>query len=151
MSTLVLTFGSHSVQIHPESTPFSVGRDPDNDFFLDHDVVSGHHGKVIHEEGQFLFLDLSSTNGSFLKSSDGRSTRKSRIFLNGAGSIRLGVSGPEIAFAVSFDHGDATDGFPLSDQRGIECLQKGGHDIDFIGYLEERLAPTFDSPSKIPS
>ena len=47
----------------------SLGRDNDNDIQLHDSEVSRHHAEVRSDEGGFLFVDLNSSNGSFINGS----------------------------------------------------------------------------------
>lgn len=45
---------------------FTIGRKPDNDIVLPLDYVSGHHGRLEQQGGIWHYLDLNSTNGTFV-------------------------------------------------------------------------------------
>ena len=47
---------------------FTVGRDPDNTLQLHDTEVSRYHAEVHHEDNQFIWVDLDSSNGSFVNS-----------------------------------------------------------------------------------
>ena len=44
----------------------TIGRKPDNDLPIDNPAVSGHHARIIEEQGAFFIEDLGSTNGTFV-------------------------------------------------------------------------------------
>jgi pSer/pThr/pTyr-binding forkhead associated (FHA) protein len=44
----------------------TVGRADDNDIKIDNMAVSGHHAKIIKENGDFVLIDLNSLNGTFV-------------------------------------------------------------------------------------
>ncbi len=44
-----------------------VGRDPDCDYVLAHEMVSARHGRFSFHQNQWWYEDLKSTNGSFLE------------------------------------------------------------------------------------
>jgi len=44
----------------------AVGRDPSNDVFINHPVVSKHHAEIVKQDGKFFIVDLGSTNGTFV-------------------------------------------------------------------------------------
>ncbi len=43
-----------------------IGRDADNDFSIDHPVVSKHHAEIVKQGGKYFVVDLGSTNGTFV-------------------------------------------------------------------------------------
>ena len=45
---------------------FTVGRKPDNDIVLPHNYVSGYHGRLERRDTAWHYLDLGSTNGTFV-------------------------------------------------------------------------------------
>lgn len=47
--------------------PVTIGRLPDNLLVIDNPAVSGHHARVYKDGTQFVFEDLKSTNGSFVR------------------------------------------------------------------------------------
>jgi glycine betaine catabolism B len=54
------------VILSPESNPQQecrIGRHPDCELILDSPEVSGIHAKIIFQDGEYLFNDLSSRNG----------------------------------------------------------------------------------------
>jgi predicted component of type VI protein secretion system len=46
--------------------PITIGRLPDNTIPLDNLAVSGHHARVVEEQGQFVLYDENSTNGTYV-------------------------------------------------------------------------------------
>jgi len=67
MSKLTLKYEASVIKEIPLRKPqVSIGRSPDNDIVIDNLAVSGHHAKLLVEEGRFLVEDLSSMNGTFL-------------------------------------------------------------------------------------
>lgn len=44
----------------------SIGREPDNDFVVDEDTVSGRHARVVPRNGRWWIEDLGSTNGTWV-------------------------------------------------------------------------------------
>ncbi|MCK9463009.1 MAG: ATP-binding cassette domain-containing protein [Proteobacteria bacterium] len=44
----------------------TVGRAPDNDYVIDHPMVSGHHARLTSKDGGWLLEDLGAANGTFL-------------------------------------------------------------------------------------
>ena len=43
-----------------------IGRDPSNDFSIDHPVVSKYHAEIVKQGGKYFVVDLGSTNGTFV-------------------------------------------------------------------------------------
>lgn len=44
----------------------TIGRKSDNDLVIDNPAVSGHHARIVQEQGRFFVEDLGSTNGTFV-------------------------------------------------------------------------------------
>jgi len=44
----------------------TIGRDPSNDVYVNHPVVSKQHAEIVKQEGKFFIVDLGSTNGTFV-------------------------------------------------------------------------------------
>jgi ABC-type multidrug transport system ATPase subunit/ABC-type multidrug transport system permease subunit len=64
--------------VSPSRSPGMVirlGRDPDNDLVIDAPMVSGHHAKVVIQDGRATIEDLGSTNGTFVNTRDQPITR----------------------------------------------------------------------------
>jgi FHA domain len=69
MAKLILKYEASVIkEIHLRKPLLSIGRAPGNDIVIDNLAVSGHHAKVLVEEGRFFVEDLSSLNGTFLNS-----------------------------------------------------------------------------------
>ncbi len=83
---------------------FRLGRDPDNDISLDHDLVSGRHCVVISEPDGFRLRDLDSKNGTFLNDERIRDAR-----LSDRDRIRLCHGGPVLEFRVTIELEDEAD------------------------------------------
>ena len=67
MAKIILKYEASVIKEIPLRKPqVSVGRAPDNDIVIDNLAVSGHHAKLLVEEGRFMVEDLSSMNGTFL-------------------------------------------------------------------------------------
>lgn len=63
--TLAQGFGPREISIERGAT--TVGRLPDNTLSLKHDrYISGHHARIMAEDGVFRLLDVGSTNGTML-------------------------------------------------------------------------------------
>ena len=60
---------------HRTATAIRIGRDVDNDVVLDFPMVSGHHARIVFEDGKAVILDLGSTNGLAIGAPGKRVTR----------------------------------------------------------------------------
>ncbi len=47
-------------------TRVTIGRKPDNTLHIDSKAVSGHHAEVVRRDGQYVLIDLGSSNGTFV-------------------------------------------------------------------------------------
>jgi len=69
---------------------FAIGRDPRDNTIVLHDLaLSGHHLKLVNEEGAFFVVDLESTNGTFLNRRRVRAARLRSGDLIHAGQAEL--------------------------------------------------------------
>ena len=86
MAKLTLQFEGKALKELPlKKASVSIGRTPGNDVVIDNLAVSGHHAKLLIEEGRFVVEDLSSLNGTFV---NGQRVR--RIPLKDGDEISIG-------------------------------------------------------------
>jgi hypothetical protein len=86
---------------------FRIGRDDTCDISLQNGYVSRFHLEVKYEDGQWIARDLNSSNGLYVAGQ-----RLERIGLGNDTTIRLGIEGPEIKFAVEVVPAKAGAGAP---------------------------------------
>jgi len=72
--------------------PFTIGRDPNSDVFVDHKAVSRRHGIVLFESNRWVIEDLGSRNGIFI---DGEQLRGKRALVESV-ELWLSADGPTI-------------------------------------------------------
>jgi adenylate cyclase len=109
-ATLALRLGEQSAHTTGDSTePIVLGRSPDCTLVVPGTAASRKHAKVTARGGRFYLLDQS-TNGTFVRQSDGREivVHRDEILLTGSGFIRLGEptteAGPlDIAFETAIE------------------------------------------------
>ena len=67
MPKLLLKFSGMVLKDIPLDKPqMTIGRKMDNDIVIDNLAVSGHHARVVEENGTYFIEDTGSTNGTFL-------------------------------------------------------------------------------------
>jgi pSer/pThr/pTyr-binding forkhead associated (FHA) protein len=67
MAKLILKFGGSVLKEIPlDQSQVTIGRKPDNSLVIDNLAVSGHHARVVQENGTYFVEDTGSTNGTFL-------------------------------------------------------------------------------------
>lgn len=91
---LTLRYRDEQRKITIECTGFLIGRDDDCDFVIKDDLlISRRHARIQHQNGKFVLADNNSTNGTWIKTEDGRTTHLYRgedLYLWGRGVISLG-------------------------------------------------------------
>jgi tetratricopeptide (TPR) repeat protein len=127
MAILLLTYQNDTRRIRVSDTPFTIGRLPENDLCLEYDFVSGSHGRITAGEGEFVYEDLDSTNGTYISTPEGdvRFIKKESVPFGKKGSIHFGRdSGPEISFFVTADN-TADDLEAMAEtEAGVAFLEK---------------------------
>ena len=89
---LQLTYDGKCHELTPASTPFSIGRLPENQLCLEKGYISGRHGRIEFSEGQFSYRDLGSTNGTYLSDTTGAASflKNEIVDLPSTGSLAFG-------------------------------------------------------------
>jgi len=64
LSSTILESTSGQIFLSPK---VSIGRSPDCDFVLPHEMISARHGSFSNHHQQWWYEDLNSTNGSYLE------------------------------------------------------------------------------------
>ena len=77
------------------SSPFRIGRTEDCHVTIRNEYVSRAHAEVFFDNGRWSVRDLGSANGIFVEGK-----RVPDVAIEGALTIRLGVEGPFVSFAV---------------------------------------------------
>ena len=85
--SLLLEVGASRHVLTPEHR-WSLGRDPSRDVVIDHVVVSRRHAEVVWTASGWVFRDLGSRNGSWV-----RGRRISELTIAEAAEVRLGEAG----------------------------------------------------------
>ena len=96
---LVLQLGADRFEIHEGHPSLTIGRDDDNDLVLPDPRVSRRHARVKRRHGKFVLCD-ESTNGTLVRTAEGKSIllHREEMILHGSG--RLGVAQyPEVGVA----------------------------------------------------
>ncbi len=86
MPKLLLKFSGMVLKGIPLDKPqVTIGRKMDNDVVIDNLAVSGHHSRVVEENGTYFIEDTGSTNGTFLNE-----TKIAKQRLQSGDQIRVG-------------------------------------------------------------
>src|SRR5262249_53727820 len=102
---LVRVSGHAPEEVLLNSSDFKIGRDFSNDLRLEDPTVSSHHCRIQADAGEFVLIDLDSTNGSFV---NGKAVNRARLGHGDeivVGSIRFcflvddtGAASPQVYF-----------------------------------------------------
>jgi class 3 adenylate cyclase len=87
---LVLRLGDDRVELGEGGLALTIGRDPENDLVLADPRASRCHARVAMRRGKFVLID-ESTNGTVVRTGEGRTVRLHReeLILDGSGSIGI--------------------------------------------------------------
>lgn len=90
-SILRLKHHGQVVNLRPEQSGFTIGRNPDNDLAICDDYTSRHHVQIIFRKGKFVLIDQS-TNGTFIVAKDSSQAfiHREEYVLQNEGWIGLG-------------------------------------------------------------
>lgn len=58
--------GGYTRSLYLPQGNITIGRDPTNDFVLDHPMVSRFHARIVSLQNKYLIYDLASTNGTYV-------------------------------------------------------------------------------------
>lgn len=89
--SLLISCGGVQVRLDPRRPSIVLGRDPDCDIVVADSFASRRHAKLVLRRTQ-VFLSDHSTNGTFVRRSDGEGAHvfRSELLLDGAGELSLG-------------------------------------------------------------
>lgn len=91
VKSLTLTYETKAHPIATDTTSYVIGRGKDCELIIKGDLISRYHSKIEYRRGKFVITDQS-TNGTFIRSSDGQDIflRREEFTLFGSGHISLG-------------------------------------------------------------
>ena len=101
---LVLRVGDERFAVSEQRPAITIGRDPESDLVVPEPQVSWCHGGVKLRHGKFVLYD-ESTNGTFVRTREGKTIRLHReeLILPDSGSIGLGgTPDPEGELPIAF-------------------------------------------------
>jgi class 3 adenylate cyclase len=83
-----LIYGPHGYLLDVNRPQLTIGREPDNDIAIAHDLVSRHHAQIVMRGDRYILIDRS-TNGTYVIIDGGDTYRISRdeMALSGSGRI----------------------------------------------------------------
>lgn len=99
--------------------PFTIGREPRNDFVVPDGLVSQRHAEVVLVDGEWHIRDLDSTNGTFI---DGRQVTDGVI--RPPTRVALGRSGPILLFTSSVLDSAARETVAVPPPRESELAER---------------------------
>ncbi len=141
---LVLTSNGIENDIPVERLPITIGRNQENDIVLPYGFVSGRHGRIVVDNGGFVYQDLKSTNGTYV---DGELVSGQMRVLAGSGCMVFGsADGAEVAYRITGDEYRHEDGESRLFQEGYAHLRQGNYRHAFECF-EKILADTPKSPA----
>jgi ABC-type multidrug transport system ATPase subunit len=107
---------------------FTIGRYSDNDIVLAHNYVSGHHGRLESRDGVWHYIDLGSTNGTYINGQ-----RTVSAVLRDGDILRIGdLQGNSVGLTFrAAGIGDAAA--PIPNIIGIGATELGMKSVLFIG------------------
>ena len=102
-SKLLLHYRGNQVEVGQEYSTFRLGREENNDLFIDEELASRNHASIEYRKGKFVLIDRS-TNGTYVWMANGEKffIHREEIHLYGQGVISLGrdltKNNPELIF-----------------------------------------------------
>jgi ABC-type multidrug transport system ATPase subunit/pSer/pThr/pTyr-binding forkhead associated (FHA) protein len=120
--------GEPPSEVTLDQAAFTIGRYPDNDIALAHSYVSGNHGRLESRDGIWHYIDLGSTNGTFI---NGR--RMPSAVLRDGDILRIGdLQGNSVG--LTFRAAGTVDAAaPVPNVIGIGATELGMRSVLFIG------------------
>jgi hypothetical protein len=114
--------------------PVTIGRLPDNTIQLDNLSVSGHHARIVRENGAFVLYDENSTNGTYVNGlkvgrtvlADGDSVHVGRHMI--AFTEEAAGAGAPLAFASTQPTAPPVFGAPTKTRLGVLTVLSGKTD-----------------------
>ena len=128
MPLLKITYNNSSFEISKETRVYKIGRLQENDLLLDFSFVSGYHGRIYLHDTSFIYEDLNSANGTYIKTpgKNEEYVQSQKIVLSDRGTICFGSSaGPEIAFSHIRGNQDILNTNLNEISKGIFLLESG--------------------------
>ena len=107
---------------------FTIGRYSDNDIVLAHNYVSGHHGRLESRDGVWHYIDLGSTNGTYINGQ-----RMMSAVLRDGDILRIGdLQGNSVGLTFRAA-GTVDTAAPVPNIIGIGATELGMRSVLYIG------------------
>jgi len=129
------------------SSPFRIGRSPDNDLTIRSGVVSGQHAELLEVGGWLFVRDLGSTNGTFL---NGQRVSSATVLQNGD-QLRFADSGFRVLPApAELAFREASPAFRLPPKPAAETENSGSRSLRRV-LADRNLLPCFQAIHSVES
>lgn len=141
---LVLSIDGTGHDYSMERLPITIGRNHENDIVLAYSFVSGRHGRIFFDNGDIVYQDLESTNGTFV---DNEFICGSSRSLCETGSLVFGKKEVvEVAYRIADDQLQLNDTEQSLFQQGYKNLKQGNYK-QALACFEQILSETPKSPA----